>query len=73
MRNDLVYIDERSDLVFGDECSIILPTMRSEIFCSLPSLVVEAEGRDFGCMQHLFHGWASWPTELFDCRHNCVD
>ena len=31
----LVYIDVCSDLVSGDEYNILLPTMRSEIFCSL--------------------------------------
>ena len=32
------YIDVCSDLVRGDVCSILLPTMRSEIFGSLSSL-----------------------------------
>ena len=27
--------DVCSDLVFGDACSILLPAMRSEVFCSL--------------------------------------
>ena len=34
----LVYIDVCSDLVRGDASSILLPTMRSEIFGSLSSL-----------------------------------
>ena len=43
----LVYIDVCSDLVCVDACSIWLPTMRSEIFCSLSLSIVAAEGRDF--------------------------
>ena len=33
VRSDLVYINVCCDLVFGDVCSILLPTIRSEIFC----------------------------------------
>ena len=43
----LVYIDVCNDLVCGDVCSILLPTMRLEIFCSLSLSIVVAEGRDF--------------------------
>ena len=43
----LVYLDVCSDLVRGDEtCSILLPTMRSEIFGSLSSLDFVPDGRN---------------------------
>ena len=49
----LVYADECSELVFMDVCSILLPTMRSEICCSLSSLDIVADERDFGCLPQL--------------------
>ena len=49
--NVLVYIDVCSDLVVGDACSILLPTMRSEIFCSLSLLIVVEDGRNFDCLK----------------------
>ena len=45
MGSDLVYIEVCRDLVFGDVCSILLQTMRSEIFCSLSSLDVVTDVR----------------------------
>ena len=53
MRSVLVCIDVFSDLVFGDVCSILLPTMRSDIFCSLSLLIVVEDGRDFDCLTQL--------------------
>ena len=41
VRSVPVYIDVCSDLVFGDACSILLPTMRSEILYS-PLLMITA-------------------------------
>ena len=42
----LVYLDVCRDLVRGDACSILLPTMRSEIFGSLSSLDFVMDGRN---------------------------
>ena len=53
MRSDLVHIDMCSDLVFGGMCSIVLPTMRFEIFCSLSWLIVVGDGRGFGYLTQL--------------------
>ena len=53
MRGDLVYIDGCSDLVVGDGCNILLPTMRSVIFCSFSSLNFMTDGRDFDCLPQL--------------------
>ena len=39
------YIDVCTDLIRGDACSILLPTMRSEILCSLSSSIAVANGR----------------------------
>ena len=39
------YIDVCSDLVRGDESSILLPTMELEILCSLSSSIAVADGR----------------------------
>ena len=39
------YIDECSDLVRGDACSILFPTMWLEILCSLSSSIAVADGR----------------------------
>ena len=46
-------IDACSDLVVGDVCSILLPTMLPEIFCSLSSLDFVEDGRDFDCLPQL--------------------
>ena len=35
----------RSDLIYIDVCSILLPTMRLEIFCPLLLLIVVVDGR----------------------------
>ena len=43
VRSDLVSINVCSDLMFGDVCSILLPTMRSDIFGSL--LLLNRRGR----------------------------
>ena len=68
MRSDLTYIDVCHDLVDGDECSILLPTMRWEIFCSLSSLDVVVDGRAFGCLSHLsFLVGRLGGRTLFDC------
>ena len=64
VRSDRVYIDVCSRLVFGDECSILLPTMRSDIFCSLSLLVVVAVGRVLVICRNLFHRWTSWWTDV---------
>ena len=40
------YIDVCSDLVRGDVCSILLPTMRSEISRSFSSLDFVTDGRN---------------------------
>ena len=53
MHSDLVYIDVCSDLVVGDVCSILLPAMRSEIFCSPSSLDFVEDGRDFDFLPQL--------------------
>ena len=53
MRSVLVCIDVCSDLVFGEVCSILLPTMRSEIFQSLSLLIVVEDGRDSDCLTQL--------------------
>ena len=37
--------DVCSDLIRGDVCSILSPTMRSEISCSLSSSIAVADGR----------------------------
>ena len=37
--------DVCSDLIRGDVCSILSPTMRSEISCSLSSSIGVADGR----------------------------
>ena len=42
----LNFLDVCSDLVRGDACSILLPTMRSEIFGSLSSLDFVTDGRN---------------------------
>ena len=42
----LVYKDVSSDLVRGDACSILLPTMRSEIFGSFSSLDFVTDARN---------------------------
>ena len=42
----LIYLDVCSDLIRGDVCSMLLPTMRSEIFCSLSSLDFVKDGRN---------------------------
>ena len=64
VRSDLVYIDMCRDLVFGDVCSILLPTMRSEIFCSLSWLIVVADGRVLVICDNLFHRWTSRRTDV---------
>ena len=40
----LIYLDVCSDLVRGDPCSILLPTMRSEISGSLSTSIAVADG-----------------------------
>ena len=45
--------DVSSDLVYIDVCRIWLPTMRSEIFCSLSSLDFVTDGRNFDCLPQL--------------------
>ena len=50
MGSDLVYIDVCSDLVFGDGCNILLPTMQADILCSLSLLIVVEDGCDFDCL-----------------------
>ena len=55
VRSDLVYIDVCNDLVFGDVYSILLPTMRSDIFGSLLLLIVVADGRVLVICHNLFH------------------
>ena len=68
MRSDLVHIGVCSDLVFGDVRSILLPTMRSDIFGSLLLLIVEADGRVLVISHNLFHRCTSWRTDvIFDC------
>ena len=52
--SDLVYIDVCSDLVFGDVWSILLPTMRSDIFCSLSLWIVVADGRVLVICHNIF-------------------
>ena len=47
------HIDVCSDPVFGEVCSILLPTTRWEIFCFLSSWNVVAYGRGFGCLSQL--------------------
>ena len=39
------YTDVCSDLVRGDACNILLPTMWSEILCSLSLSITVADGR----------------------------
>ena len=41
----LIYLDVCSDLIRGDVCSTLSPTMRSEILCSLSSSIAVADGR----------------------------
>ena len=53
VRSYLVCIDVCSDLVFGDACSNLLPTMRSEIFGSLSLLIVVEDGCDSDCLTQL--------------------
>ena len=53
VRSDLVCTEMCSDLVFGDVCSILLPTMRSDIFGSLSLLIVVEDGRNFDCLTQL--------------------
>ena len=74
VRSDLVYIDVCSDLVFGVMCSILLTTMRSDVFGSLSSLIVMADRRVLIICHNLFHGWTLWRTDvvLIVC-HNCVN
>ena len=60
----LVYIDVCSDLVFDDVCSILLPTMQSDIFGSLSLLIVVAEGRAVAICHNLFHRWQSWRMDV---------
>ena len=45
MCNVLIYLDVCRDLVRGDACSILLPTMRSEISSPLSSSIAVADGR----------------------------
>ena len=65
--SDLVYIDVCSDLVVGDMCRIWLPTMHSEIFCSLSSLDVMA-AVVFLVVCHI-SSWLDFVTDGrdFDC------
>ena len=42
----LIYLGVCSDLARGDACSILLPTMRSEIFDSLSSLDFVTDGHN---------------------------
>ena len=68
MRSNLVYINLCSDLVVGDACSILLSTMRSEIFCSLSSLDVMVDRYGFGCLSPLsFLVGRLGGRTLFDC------
>ena len=64
VRSDLVYTDVCSDLLFGEVCSILLPTMRSEIFCSLSLLIVVTDGRVPVICHNLFHRWISYRTDV---------
>ena len=62
--SDLVYINVCSDLVFSDMRSILLPTMRSNIFGSLSLLIVVADGRVLVFCYNLCHRCASWRTDV---------
>ena len=63
--------DVRSDLVYIDVCSILLPTIRSDIFGSLLLLIVVTDGRVLVICHNLFHRWTSWRTDviLILCLH----
>ena len=60
MHSVLVRIDVYSNRVFGDVCSILLPTMRSETFYSLSLLIVVEDGRDSDCLTQL-NNWNLTP------------
>ena len=64
VRSHVVYIDVCSDLVFGDVCSILLPTIRLDIFVSLSLLIVVADGRVLVICHNFFHRWTSWRTDV---------
>ena len=55
----LVYIDVCSDLVRGDACTILFPALWSEIFYSLSSLGVLADGRVWFCPPSLHKFYCS--------------
>ena len=64
VRSDLAYIDMCSGLVFGDKGSILLPTMRLDIFSSLSLLIVVADRCVLVIGNNLFHRWTSWRTDV---------
>ena len=64
VRSDLVYIDVYNDLVFGEVCSILLPTMPSGIFGPLSLLILVADGRVRVICHYLYHRWTSWRTDV---------
>ena len=60
VRSDLVYIDVCCNLVLGDVCSILLPTMLADIFDSLSLLIAMVDGGVLVVCYNLFHRCTSW-------------
>ena len=59
-----MYLDVCSDVVFGDVCNILLPTIRLDIFGSLLLLVFVTDGRVLVFCHNLYHSWTLWRKDV---------